>query len=241
MHSQHQRKRLQALILKIDLKKSYDSISWDYLKLVLLQCGFGLHTTKWIMGCVSSTTFAVLINGESSDFFISGRGLRQGCLLSPLLFTLVMEGLSLAFKNKQREGLLTGINVSRVVRILHLLFADDLLILNKASLSEWQVIKDLLTIFCSASGLQINNQKSSFYQFGVHQSALDSIKLTFNFSINNMTTGFKYLGYILKADTYRAEDWNWMLLKYENKINHWCNQWLSMGGRLVLAKAVLES
>jgi hypothetical protein len=152
-----------------------------------------------------------------------------------------MEGLSLAFKNKQREGLLTGINVSRVVRILHLLFADDLLILNKASLSEWQVIKDLLTIFCSASGLQINNQKSSFYQFGVHQSALDSIKLTFNFSINNMTTGFKYLGYILKADTYRAEDWNWMLLKYENKINHWCNQWLSMGGRLVLAKAVLES
>jgi hypothetical protein len=102
------------------------------------------------------------------------------------------------------------------------------------------VIQDLLTIFCSATGLQINNHKTSFYQFGVHQSTLDSIKLTFNFSINNMTTGFKYLGYIFKADTYRAEEWNWMLLKYENKINHWCNQWLFMGGRLILAKAVLE-
>ena len=137
MHSHHQRKRLQALIIKIDMKKDYDSISWDYLKLVLIQCGFGLNTNDWIMGCVSLATFAILINGEPSDFFISGRGLRQGCPLSPLLLTLVMESVSLAVKNKQREGLLTGINVSRVVRILHLLFADDLLILNKASLSEW--------------------------------------------------------------------------------------------------------
>jgi hypothetical protein len=113
--------------------------------------------------------------------------------------------------------------------------------LNKASLCEWQVIKDLLTIFRSPTGLQINNQKTSFYQYGVHQSFLDSIKISFTFSINNLSNGFKYLGYILKADRDREEDWNWLMLKYEKKINHWCNNWLSMGGRLVLAKAILES
>lgn len=45
-------KKLQALILEIDLRKAYDCISWDFLRLVLLQCGFGLLTTNWIMGCV---------------------------------------------------------------------------------------------------------------------------------------------------------------------------------------------
>jgi hypothetical protein len=91
-------KKLQALILKIYLRKDYDFINWDFLRLVLLQCGFVLTTTKWIMGCITSTKFAVLINGEPSDFFHSGRGLRQGFPLSPLLFILIMEDLSLALK-----------------------------------------------------------------------------------------------------------------------------------------------
>jgi hypothetical protein len=69
-------KKQQALILKIDLRKAYDCISWDFLRMVLLQCGFGLPTTNWIMGCISSATFVILINGEPSDFFSSGRGLR---------------------------------------------------------------------------------------------------------------------------------------------------------------------
>jgi hypothetical protein len=85
-------------------------------------------------------------------FFQSGRGLRQGCPLSPLLFILVMEGLSLALKRGQVEGKLTGIKVSRLIRILHLLFVDDILIMSKASLDEWQEINRILTVFCSATG-----------------------------------------------------------------------------------------
>jgi hypothetical protein len=158
------------------------------------------------MGCITSTTCVVLINGEPIDFFISGRGLRKGCSLSPLLFTLVMEGLSLAIKKKQSEGLVSGIKVSRLVQIIHRLFADDLLILNNASISEWMVIKKLLDTFYNATRLFINNKKTSFYQYGAQQTFLDSIKIAFNFTINNLTNGFKYLGYILNADRYRAED-----------------------------------
>jgi hypothetical protein len=69
-------KKIQALILKIDLKKAYDCISWDFLRLVLLQCGFGLPTTKWIMGCITYANFVILINGEPTYFFNSGRGIR---------------------------------------------------------------------------------------------------------------------------------------------------------------------
>jgi len=112
------------------------TVSWDFLRLVLLQCGFGLQMTKWIVACVTSTNYAILINGEPSGFFNSGRGLRQGCPLSLLFFILLMEGLSLALKKSQEEGLLTGIKVSRLIKVLHLLFVDDILIMTKASLEE---------------------------------------------------------------------------------------------------------
>jgi hypothetical protein len=69
-------KKLQALILKLDLKKSFDCINWDYLRLILLQSGFGLPFTNWIMGCMSSATIVVLVNGEATSFFSNERGLR---------------------------------------------------------------------------------------------------------------------------------------------------------------------
>jgi len=92
------KKKQKSLILKLDLQKSYDCISWDYLRMVLIQVGFGIHMTNWILACVNSTSFAVLVNGKAMDFLRSGRGMRQGCPLSPLLFILVMESLSLLLK-----------------------------------------------------------------------------------------------------------------------------------------------
>jgi hypothetical protein len=93
-------KKSKALILKLDLKKAFDCINWDFLKLILAQTGFSQHMIKWIMSCVTSANLAILINGESSTFFCMGKGLRQGCPLSPLLFILVMEALSLLLKSR---------------------------------------------------------------------------------------------------------------------------------------------
>jgi hypothetical protein len=58
----------------------------------------------------------------------------QGCPLSPLLFILVMEGLSLLLKNGHTEGKLSGVKVSRIVKILHILFVDDVLIMTNNSI-----------------------------------------------------------------------------------------------------------
>jgi hypothetical protein len=46
---------------------------------------------------------------------------------------------------------------------------------------------------------------------------------------------------MLKPDNYKAVDWQWLIDKFESRISHWSNKWLSLGGRLVLIKAVLES
>jgi hypothetical protein len=37
------------------------------------------------------------------------------------------------------------------------------------------------------------------------------------------------------------EDWKWLVAHFEKRINFWCNKWLSLGGRYILVKSVLES
>jgi hypothetical protein len=69
-------KNSKAIILKLDLKKAFDCIEWDFLRLILIQSGFSQQTKKWLMSCVTSAKFFVLVNGETSPFFHSGRGLR---------------------------------------------------------------------------------------------------------------------------------------------------------------------
>jgi hypothetical protein len=60
-------------------------------------------------------------------------------------------------------------------------------------------------------------------------------------SISNLNDDFKYLGYYLKPGPSKSVDWSWLVAKFEKKIGLWCNKWLSLGGRLILVKAVLES
>jgi hypothetical protein len=166
----------KALLLKLDLQKAYDCISWDYLRMVLIQVGFGTLMTNWILACVDSASFAVLVNGEPTEFFKSGRGLRQGCPLSPLLFILVMESLSLLLKNSQRQGILSGIKVARFTKILHILFVDDILLLTKASIMEWKEIERIVQLFCSVSGLKVNLTKSTVHFSGLEESELSDFK-----------------------------------------------------------------
>jgi hypothetical protein len=209
--------------------------------MILIQVGLGIRMTNWIMSCVVSSSFVVLLNGEATDFFKSGRGLRQGCPLSPLLFILVMEGLSLLLKESQCEGKLTGVKVSRTINILHILFVDDVIIMTKATMSEWWEIDKIIKIFFLASGLQVNGPKTTILQEGLSELDLTPYKSLFPFTFSDLSTGFKYLGYHLKTGPQRVEDWSWMLKKVEKKIGLWCYRWLSLGGRYTLLKSVLES
>ena len=56
-----------------------------------------------------------------------------------------------------------------------------------------------------------------------------------------ITTSFMYLGYFLKPLSYRVRDWYWLIKRFEHRISHWSNKLLSLGGRLTLVQAVLNS
>ena len=115
-------------MLNMDLIKSYDWVNWVFLRLILLYIGMELSLVNWIMVCVTSEFFPVLINGSPTGFFNASRGLRHGCSLSPLLFLLVIEGLSLLIGKAKTQGDLHGIKYNSSLAITHLLFVDDVVL-----------------------------------------------------------------------------------------------------------------
>jgi hypothetical protein len=148
-------------VLKIDLSKAYDRVSWLYLRMLLSHLGFDLPFTNWIMSCISTVSFVVLINGVASSFFTVARGLRQGCPLSPLLFLLVAEGLSRAIIEAKSRGEFIGVSLSPTLRLSHLLFVDDVLIFCSGLRQDAEKLRSILDLFSRATGMQINGQKST--------------------------------------------------------------------------------
>lgn len=94
----YKRKTSPRCLLKIDLKKAYDMVSWEFMEEAMKGFGFRGKFIKLVMTCVTPIKFSVRVNGESHEFFEGRRGLRQGDPASPLLFFLVMNYLTRILK-----------------------------------------------------------------------------------------------------------------------------------------------
>jgi hypothetical protein len=119
--------------------------------------------------------------------------------LSPLLFILVMEVLSLLLKEILREGKLSGIKVSKLIKILHLFFVDDVLILTNASLQEWMEIESHITMSFNSFGLKVNETKSTILYAGLSEEEISPFKQLLPYNFSELSLGFKYLCYYLKT------------------------------------------
>lgn len=69
-----------GILMKIDLEKAYDKISWKFLLDTLIFFNFNPAWTALIMSCVTSVNSSIIWNGETLEEFSPGRGLRQETL-----------------------------------------------------------------------------------------------------------------------------------------------------------------
>jgi len=147
--------------MKTYMAKAFDMVEWGFLQATLESMGFPNQLISTIMKCVSSVTFAILINGQPTKTFTFQRGLRQGDPLSPYLFLLCADVLSGLLKTAQDKKVIQGIKIAKEAPMIsHLLLADENLIFCKANTIEAQAIKDNIAQYEAASGQNVNFEKS---------------------------------------------------------------------------------
>lgn len=81
----HTRRQSKAL-LKLDITKAFDSVSWAFLLEVLAHLGFGRRWRNLTASLLATSSTRVLVNGRLGDYINHKRGLRQGDPLSPMFF-----------------------------------------------------------------------------------------------------------------------------------------------------------
>ena len=147
------------------------------------------------MGCLTTANFAVLVNGTPSTFFTASHGIRQGCPLSPLLFILVIEGLSLVIREARSSGLIRGIKISPSLTLSHLLFVDDVILMGSGTLLDWSAFDVILETFCKASGMKINIEKSCFLFCNFDSDCHNAFAEALPYRMLSLQSGFNYLGF----------------------------------------------
>lgn len=134
------------------------------------------------------------INGKSVGFFSCTRGVRQGDPLSPLLFCLAEEVISKGLHIMVEEGRLSQIQASRGLKVpSHCLYADDILIFCKGTLSNIRNIMKLFSDYDDYSGQIINNGKSKFYSSSLSLSRQAAIASVTGFCYGSLPFVWEFL------------------------------------------------
>ncbi|KAI3800096.1 hypothetical protein L1987_35404 [Smallanthus sonchifolius] len=202
--------------------------------------GFPARWFSLVKGCLDSRRGSVLVNGSPSGEFPFKRGLRQGDPLSPFLFILALEALSMFMNKALNLGLLQGIRLPNNGPVVsHLCYADDVIFLGPWSERNLVNLNRLLRCFQLVTGLKVNPVKSSLFGVGVDDSDVARVAKGFNCKVGKFP--FIYLGLPIGANMKRVKHWSPVIDRFNKRLSSWKAKSLSFAGRVTLAKAVLGS
>lgn len=178
----------------LDASKAFDRVNHNTLFKKLLDRGVPPYIVRLLVFWYVHQTICVRWGGVSSETFTVTNGVRQGGILSPLLFNLYMDGLS---------SLLNNCNIGCCVgntTINNLMYADDLVVFSPSAAG----LRKLLNIcenFASASDIKYNERKSAVLIFRPKgEKAEPQPKFYLNGSLMAVVKTVKYLGQYLTND-----------------------------------------
>ncbi|XP_065315109.1 uncharacterized protein LOC135923994 [Gordionus sp. m RMFG-2023] len=181
--------------LMIDLSQAFDSIIQHKIWPLLENIGIDKYLIALIKIIYDNHSVVPQHLNMKSQPFRANRGLKQGCIFSPIIFNVIMNDI-LNKSLKQKYALNTYYSDQQHFNDMHnslnfLCYADDVCILAN---SEYK-LRNILSLFvnnCDGYGLRVNYTKTKFITSNTDASNLNP----FNFEGNTieLVSDFKYLG-----------------------------------------------
>uniref|UniRef100_A0A672F570 Reverse transcriptase domain-containing protein n=1 Tax=Salarias fasciatus TaxID=181472 RepID=A0A672F570_SALFA len=222
-----------TIITTLDAEKAFDRVNWSFLINTLNRFGFGESCINWVRTLYTSPTATVITNGQTSQKFTLHRGTRQGCPLSPSLFTIFIEPLAAAIR---QNPLITGIQTPNMHHKISL-YADDILLFIQNPQSSLSEVIKVINSFSSLSDYSINWNKSSILP--LNTSSLDVAALTT--PIPFCTSHITYLGIHISPRLSELITLNFtpLLKTINDDLQRWMNIPLSLLGRIATIKMTI--
>ena len=111
------------MIISIDAEKAIDKIQHPFMIKTLQKMGIEGTYLNIVKAICDKTTVNIILNGEKLKAFPIRSGTNQGCPLSPLLFSIILEVLA---REIREEKEIKGIQIQKEVELS--LFADDMIL-----------------------------------------------------------------------------------------------------------------
>lgn len=189
----------------------------------------GFHPTwvGWIMECIKSVSYSILLNGEPKGHIIPTRGIHQGDPLFPYLFLLCSKGLNGLIEKAVAGNVIEGVALCRNgLKISHIFFADDSLLFCWARVEDVRKIQEVLGEYEQASGQKINSDKTTLF---FSQNVLGATKETLKklLRVPEIREYEKYLGLLTVLGKNKWASLNYIKSRFWGKLQGWKIKMLS--------------
>ena len=181
----------EVYVCFIDFEKAFDRVNWVKMMQILKQIGVDWRDQRFIRDLYMNQEAFVRVNGELTEPGIIGRGVRQGCLMSPLLFSLYVEEMMKEAMIDLDEGVQVGGNWLKDVR-----FADDQGMVASTE-QGLQLILDKLNESAKQYDMKINVKKTKVMKISKNGGTMNIMIDDQNVEQVNK---FKYLGAWITED-----------------------------------------
>ena len=176
----------------VDYEKAFDRINWLKLMEVLEQVGIDKRDRDLIKNLYMEQAVVIRIDGKDSEAAKIGRGVRQGCPMSPQKFNIYIEALMQKAMDHQKVGVKVGGRIVQAVR-----FADDQAVVANSN-AGLQRIMEILNKTSEKYGMKINLKKTKVMRISRKEGSkitinIDGVKL-------EQVKQFNYLGSTITED-----------------------------------------
>ena len=205
-------RKQKTFLAFLDLSKAFDKVWRDGLFYLLWQKGIQGKCWKLLRSLYENVSNKVIFGDYESEWFSQDFGLKQGCILSPTLFSILMSDLAEMLSSAN-----LGVELSSKL-INCLLFADDIVLMGTSD-EELQSLLDITAKFAEKWGMKFNPSKSKVLVVGQKLNKTKKWRLGNNEL--EEANEYKYLGvYFSRSLKFTFHVEQYLKESFSRKLNH---------------------